>query len=112
MAVASTAVNPFSPQLARSDLPRSQRVGKSQLYERLARDTDSSGLSVNRVQEIHGKIYIDTLNVTPWPARLHEVEMGRQVFPCVVHLVQTSRAQRLSRRGSAFLLLDARDGLR
>jgi hypothetical protein len=97
---------------ARTQLARTQRVGQPQLDECLPRHADSLRLTINRLKEINREVDIHTLDLTARPAGVCEVKVRGEVFPRVVHFVETSGGQRLSLRGTALLRLSARGGPR
>ncbi len=99
--------------MSRASLARSrERVGESQLDERLTGDAYSPGFAVDGLQHVNGEVHVDALNRAPRTAGLRHVQMRDEGFSSIVHLVETSRAQRLSRRGSALLPLDVHGGPR
>ncbi len=89
-----------------------ESISEPQLDERLATHADSLGFTIDCIEQVDGKIDIHALDVTTRTASFREVEMTCEVFSSIVHRVQTSGAQCLSRRGSAPLLLDAHGGPR
>ncbi|HJZ71024.1 MAG TPA: hypothetical protein VKE51_04745 [Vicinamibacterales bacterium] len=54
---------------------RRQRIGKPNLDERLAGHAESPGFGIDRAQQIHWKVDIDTLHLTARPARLLPVDI-------------------------------------
>jgi len=74
-----------------------ERVGEPQLDERLTAHADSLCFAVDCMKQIDREIDIHALDFTARAGSLRELETSREVFSSIVHLVQTSGAQRLSR---------------
>ena len=83
-----------------------ERIGQTQLDERLPRYTQSSGLAINLSQEVDGKINIDALCLTSRAPRAAKVDIRRQVRAGVVQRIEARRPDRpLARaQGSALPL--------
>ena len=81
-----------------------ERIGQTQLDERLPRHTQSSSLAINLSQEVDGKINIDALCLTSRAPRAARIDIRRQVG--VVQRVESSRLEGPSARarGSALAL--------
>ena len=58
---------------------RRERVGKTQFDKRLSIDTDTSRLAVDGVEQVEREIDVHPLDLAPWPARLRQIQIGRQV---------------------------------
>jgi hypothetical protein len=89
-----------------------ERVGETQLDECLAGHADSSGFAIDCTQQVNWKVDVHALNFTARPRGVWQIEMGAQVFACIVHLIQPSGAKRLGLRGTALLRLSGRGGPR
>ena len=57
----------------------SQRVGHPQLDEGLTRDADASGFSIDRSQQIDGKVDVDPLDFAAGTTGLRPIDIGRHV---------------------------------
>jgi hypothetical protein len=85
------------PIAAIGELPRvGERVGDAQLDKRLSSHADSLGLAVDRAKQIDGEIDVHTLDLAARARGACQIKMRAEVFPRVVHLVETSGAQRPS----------------
>ena len=65
-----------------------ERIGKSNLDERLPGHAESTGLLVDLAQEVHREIHVHALNRPAGPDRLGEVHVSRQVNAGVVHGIE------------------------
>lgn len=61
-----------------------QRVGYPQLDERLARDADASGFSIDRAQQVDGEVDVDTLDFAARTTRLRPIDVGSHVAGGIV----------------------------
>ena len=52
-----------------------ERVGQSNLDERLSGDAEPTGLLMNLAQQVDGEVHVDTLNCSTWANRLAEVHV-------------------------------------
>ncbi len=89
-----------------------QRVGEPNLDEGLSCDADALRFPGDRIEEVDREIDIDSLNGSPGPRRLGQIDVRGQLLSSVMHLVATRGRHSLRCRGSALLLLDARGGPR
>ena len=61
-----------------------QRIGHPQLDEGLTRDTDPSGFSIDRAQQVDGEVDVDTLNFAARTTRLRPIDIGSHVAGGIV----------------------------
>jgi hypothetical protein len=79
-------------------------VGDADFDERLTSDPKAARLAIDLVQQWHGKINVDPLNVSPRTKSRAQIQVRGQVNARVVLRVEHRRGQWLTCCGSAFLL--------
>jgi hypothetical protein len=65
-----------------------ERIGESNLDERLPGDAEPAGFLIDFAQKVHREVHVHTLNRTAGPDRSSEVHVGREVGSGVVHRVE------------------------
>ena len=88
------------------------RVGESQLDERLPGHADSLCLPINRTKQIDREVDINALDFTPRARGLFDLKVRAEVLARVVQLIEAGSAQHASLRRTALLRLRARGGPR
>lgn len=94
------------------DLTACEGVCKPKFNERLARDADTPGFLIDRLQQVDGEVYVHTLDFAAGTAGLCEIKVLGQVCAGVMERVELCGRQCFSLRGTALLLSSAPYGPR
>ncbi|MBV8842668.1 MAG: hypothetical protein JO307_07640 [Bryobacterales bacterium] len=81
-----------------------ERIGKPQLYERLAADAYPLSLPVDCGQQIDWEIYIHALYVAAWTYCFVQLQVWKQALARIVHRVQMGGRECIMASGRACLL--------
>jgi len=65
-----------------------ERIGESNLDERLPGDAKASGFLIDLAQEVYREVDVHALDRAAWPDGLGEVHMRRQLNASIVHRVE------------------------
>lgn len=81
-----------------------ERVGQSDLDERLSGDAEPAGLLIDLAQEVYREVHVHSLDRSAGADRLAEVHVRRQVDAGVVHRIELGGGECPSLGGTLLLL--------